>query len=99
MLEQDRRDCRGRHGFQGVDDVAELTHTSSGQTRSDEIRAAAEYARIRLTLRPVYVRPNTNRSRWTYAHVQRLSPGDGCSHALRRLLSDPNQDPLFGRNA
>src|ERR1700684_893382 len=30
-------------------------------------RAAAEYARIRLKLRPVYVRPNANRSRWTYA--------------------------------
>src|ERR1700722_2610125 len=67
MLEEDRRDCRGRHGFQGVDDVAELAHTSAGWTRSDESRGAAEYARIRLTRRPVYVRPNANRSCWTYA--------------------------------
>src|ERR1700722_12101652 len=36
MLEQDGRNRRGRHGFQSVDDVAELTHISSGRTLSGE---------------------------------------------------------------
>src|SRR4029079_15927576 len=34
MLDEDRRDRRGRHGFQRVDDVAELAHSSSGRTGS-----------------------------------------------------------------